>query len=91
MRNKMAISTQEYIKRRKDRAVASILGYSEREIYRFLSNDQKSEFRQTVLDSLGSFYDAILDFVRADDGIRNDAVFELLERIDKHLVGQSSN
>jgi hypothetical protein len=71
----MGVPVRDFLKRRRDRAVGSILGYAEREIFKDLSIEQREGLRRVVLD---------------EDGIRNDYLVELLERIDKRLPRQAS-
>jgi hypothetical protein len=39
-----------------------------------------------VLDAMNGYHDSVLDLVKAEDGIRNDAVIDLLERIDQKVT-----
>ena len=79
----MGVPVKDFLKRRRDRAVGSILGYSEREIFDSLTDEQRIGLRKVVLDALNGYHDSVLDLVKAEDGVRNDRVIELLERIDR--------
>ena len=83
----MSVPVRDFLKRRRDRAVGSILGYAEREIFKDLSIEQREGLRRVVLDAANGYHDSVLDLVKAEDGIRNDAVVELLERIDRNTSG----
>ena len=81
----MSVPVRDFLKRRRDRALGSILGYAEREIFRSLSDEQKAGLRSVVLDALNTYHDTVLDLVKAEDGMRNDHVVELLERMGNDL------
>lgn len=85
----MGVPVRDFLKRRRDRAVGSILGYAEREIFKDLSIEQREGLRRVVLDAANGYHDSVLDLVKAEDGIRNDRVVELLERIDQRTSRQS--
>lgn len=82
----MGVPVRDFLKRRRDRAVGSILGFAEREIFESLSTQQRERLRQTVLDALNGYHDSVLDLVKAEDGVRNDVVIEILERVDRNLT-----
>lgn len=81
----MSVPVRDFLKRRRDRAVGSILGYAEREIFRDLSTEQRDKLRSVVLDALNGYHDSVLDLVKAEDGVRNDVVVEILERIEARV------
>jgi hypothetical protein len=83
----MSVPVRDFLKRRRDRAVGSILGFAEREIFEDLSKEQREALRRTVLDALNGYHDSVLDLVKAEDGVRNDVVIELLERLDRNIEG----
>lgn len=84
----MGVPVRDFLKRRRDRAVGSILGYAEREIFSELSAEQRAGLRQVVLDALNGYHDSVLDLVKAEDGVRNDRVVELLEALDTRMRRQ---
>lgn len=81
----MGVPVRDFLKRRRDRAVGSILGYAEREVFQSLSAEQRAGLRQVVLDAMNGYHDSVLDLVKAEDGVRNDRVIELLEQLDRHV------
>lgn len=85
----MSVPVRNFLKNRRDRAVGSILGWSEREIFASLSDAQCKAFRAIVLDALNSYHDSVLDLVKAEDGTRNDAVIEVLERLERQVATQN--
>lgn len=78
----MGVPVTEYLKNRRNRAVGTILGHIEREVYPKLTQAQRDQLRQVVIDAANSYHDSVLDLVKAEDGVRNEVVIELLERID---------
>jgi hypothetical protein len=81
----MGVPVRDFLKRRRDRAVGSILGFAERELFRDLSTEQREKLRSVVLDALNGYHDSVLDLVKAEDGVRNDVVIEILERIEREM------
>lgn len=66
------------------RCLASILGGAENAPWwGRLSREEQLAYRQKVIDALGVFYDLVRDVIKVsdDDGLRNDHVVELIERI----------
>lgn len=86
----MSVPVRDFLKRRRDRAVGSILGYAEREIFKDLTAEQREKLRQVVLDSLNGYHDSVLDLVKAEDGVRNDKVIELLENLDRKITRRTA-
>lgn len=82
----MSVAVKDFLKARRDRALGSIMGFAEREIYPKLSQQEKIAFRNLVLDSLNSYHDSVLDLVKSDTGtVRNEELVQMLERLDQHL------
>lgn len=85
----MSVPVRNFLKNRRDRTVGSILGWVEREIFQDLSEAQRVQLRQVVLDSINSYHDSVLDLVKAEDGMRNDAVVDALDRLEQRITNQS--
>lgn len=82
----MSVAVKDFLKARRDRALGSIMGFAEREIYPKLNTQEKAAFRNLVLDSLNSYHDSVLDLVKSDQGtVRNEELVQMLERLDQHL------
>ena len=79
----MGVPVRDFLKNRRDRALGTVLGYAEREVYPGLTQAQRDAFRRVTLDALNGYHDAVLDLVKAESGVRNDEVVELLTRIDQ--------
>lgn len=84
----MSVPVRNFLKNRRDRAVGSILGWAEREIFSKLTDEERRAFRSVVLDATNGYHDSVLDLMKAEDGTRNDVVIELLERLDRRLDNQ---
>jgi hypothetical protein len=83
----MSVAVKDFLKARRDRALGSIMGFAEREIYPKLSTQEKAAFRNLVLDSLNSYHDSVLDLVKSENGtVRNEELIQMLERLDQHLT-----
>lgn len=82
----MSVPVRDFLKRRRDRAVGSILGYAERELFKDLSVAQREGFRTNVIDAINGYHDSVLDLVKAEDGVRNDVVVEMLEKIEREMT-----
>lgn len=81
----MSVPVRDFLKRRRDRLIGSILGYAERELFETLSKEQREGLRKVVIDATNGYHDSVLDLVKAEDGLRNDEVVALLERVDLHM------
>jgi len=82
----MSIPVKQFLKARRDRALGSILGYAEREIFPKLDQEQQRKFRQLVLDALNSYHDSALDLFKSDVGsLHNDELITLLKAVNERL------
>lgn len=81
----MGVPIRDFLKRRRERAVGTILGYAERELWPSLPEAKRKELRAVVLDAINGYHDSVLDLVNAEDGMRNDRAIELLEQLDRHF------
>lgn len=84
----MGVPVRDFLKHRRDRALGSILGWSEDNIFKDLSAQQREGLRRKVLEALNSYHDSVLDLVKAEDGVRNERVVELLEALNSQLEGR---
>ena len=86
----MGVQVRGYLRARRDRALGTILGYAEREIWSRLSADEQDRFRRTVLDAIQSYHDSTLDLFKAEtDVVRNDQVIALMERLERQMQALS--
>lgn len=86
----MAVQVRDFLKARRDRALGTILGYAEREVWPTLSVDQQRAFRALVIEALNGYHDAVLDLVKSDSGeVRNEEILTLLEDINRTVSNGS--
>lgn len=78
----MSVPVRDFLKARRDRALGSILGYAERELWEGLTPQQRQAFRAVTIDALNGYHDSVLDLVKAENGVRNDEVLDFLSRIE---------
>lgn len=77
----MSIAVRDFLKARRDRALGSILGHAERNVYPELTQEQRRDLRQVVVDALNSYHDSVLDLVKSADGVTNDILVDILEAV----------
>lgn len=88
----MAVQVKDFLKARRDRALGTILGYAEREIWPNLSIEEQRAFRGLVIEALNGYHDAVLDLVKSDTGeVRNEEILSLLEDINRHVTTSNGN
>jgi hypothetical protein len=78
----MSVPIRDFLTNRRNRALGSILGHAEREIFPQLSTAKQETFRTLVRDAINSYHDSVLDLVKAEDGVRNEEVVAALERLE---------
>lgn len=81
----MSVQIRDFLKARRDRAVGTILGYGEREVWPSLTWDEQRAFRAVVLDAINGYHDAVLDLVKSEGEVRNEEIVELLERLERQM------
>jgi hypothetical protein len=81
----VSVPVKEFLKNRRDRALGTILGNAERDVWPKLTRPEQEAFRRVVIDALNSYHDSVLDLVKSEDSSRNDVVLEILEKIDRNL------
>lgn len=82
----VGVPVRNFLMNRRNRAVGSILGWAEVELKPQLSEQKWEQFRRVVLDATNSYHDVVLDLVKSEDGLRNEHLVELLERVDRRLT-----
>jgi hypothetical protein len=81
----VGVPVREFLVARRNRALGSIMGHAERELFPDLPPEKCEAFRTLVRDSINGYHDSILDLVKAEDGVRNDEVVAVLERLERRL------
>lgn len=83
----MAVQVRDFLKARRDRALGTILGYAEREVWPQLPVEEQRAFRALIIEALNGYHDSVLDLVKSDSGdARNEEVIELLEEINRRTA-----
>ena len=71
-----------FLQKRKDRAIASILSFKDRECNEYLPDDVSAELRKVILDEINSFCESAVD---VSNGNVNDLFVEKLDEILNRL------
>lgn len=88
----MGVPVRDFLVNRRNRALGSILGHAEREIFPKLKSPGLEEaFRTLVRDAINSYHDSVLDLVKAEDGVRNDLVIQKLEALETAVRAQRAS
>lgn len=82
----MSVPVRDFLKARRDRALGTILGNAEKDLWPKLTREEREAFRKVVMDALNSYHDSVLDLVKAEDGTRNEEVLVLLQGIDRRFA-----
>lgn len=74
---------RELIMQQRSRCVAGILQHAEQSFYSKLTREEKTAFRQKVLDSVGTYHDLVLDVLKVQrkTNVINEEVIPLLRMI----------
>ena len=84
----------ELLRKRRDRAIAIVLGVKERECDRHLPPEAQARMRKVILDQLNEFYDLCLDVMRSldtGDVTLNSLYLEKLDEIHSATVGNGKH
>lgn len=79
----------ELLAKRRDRAIAIILGVKERECDKFLSKESSAKLRKVVLDQVNESFDLVQDVLRSFDNgdvVLNEDYMRKLDEIHEHVV-----
>ena len=71
---------KEFLGKRRDRAIATILSFKERECDHYLPEDISYDLRKVILDQMNDLVDLAYDLIN-DDIIINDAFLDKLDEI----------
>lgn len=81
---------QSSLTKRKDRAIATLLGFKERELDKHLSAEASSKFRKILLDQMNEYHEVAIDMIRSLEG--GDVMNELyLQKLDEILSEVKKN
>lgn len=79
----------EIIARRRDRAIAALLGLKEREVDEYLPKDVQQKLRKAILDQLNDFHAMVVDVMRSlDNGevVLNEVYMEKLDGLHRDVT-----
>lgn len=82
----------DVIARRRDRAIATLLGVKEREVDRYLPPEVRALLRKAILDQLNDFHSLVVDVMRSlDTGevVLNDLYMEKIDQLHEVVVGRN--
>jgi hypothetical protein len=84
----MSVPIRDFLKARRDRAVGSVMGYAEREIFHSLVPGQQVNFRRVIIEAINGYHDSVLDLMKAEDSttVRNEEVLTTLDRLERIIV-----
>lgn len=85
----MQPSLNELLAKRRDRAIATVLGVKERECDAFLPPESRARLRKVILDQINEVADLALDVIKSlDTGevVLNEAYLERLDAIYAAVV-----
>lgn len=68
-----------FLGKRRDRAIATILSFKERECDNFLPQEVSVSLRKVILDEVNDICDLAFDLIASDDIVWND---EFMDRLD---------
>lgn len=77
------------LERRKNKAIAVVLGYKEREVDEFLPRDVQEKLRKVILDQINDFHGLCMDIYQSLDSgevTLNEYWLELLQDIHGAIV-----
>lgn len=74
------MDNKTFLGKRRDRAIATILGFKEREVDSFLPEDISFALRKTILDQVNEICDLAFDLMASDSVIFNE---EFVNKIDE--------
>lgn len=79
----------DMLAKRRDRAIAVILGVKERECDPYLPAEASARLRKVVLDQLNDFYELTMDLARSfdqGDVVLNDAYLDKIDELHSGVV-----
>lgn len=85
----MKMNSQEFVRKRRDRVLATILSYKEANVDQYLPNQKaRDDLRRVILNNVNDFNDLVLDILKADPEptmMENDLYMAALARIEALL------
>lgn len=81
----------DIVARRRDRAIASLLGIKEREVDQYLPADVKARLRKAILDQINDLYGLFVDVMKSYDTddetvVLNELYLQKLDEVHRTVV-----
>lgn len=81
------MDNKTFLKKRRDRAIATVLSFKEREADEYLPYDVAQRLRKEILDQINEVCDMALDLISESDVVWNEEFFarfdNLCEKVDQ--------
>lgn len=90
----MQTAMADMLAKRRDRAIAIILGVKEREIDTHLPKEAQAKLRKVILDQVNDLYDVALELLKSldhEDSVVNELWLEKLDAIYVAVVGSNGH
>lgn len=85
----------DLVARRRDRAIAVLLGIKEREVDQYLPPDVKARLRKAILDQLNDYTTLVLDVLRSltndNTVVLNELYMQKLDEIHHSVMASNGN
>lgn len=81
------MQSQEFVRKRRDRVLATILSYKENNVDQHLPTQKaRDDLRRVILNNVNDFNDLVLDILKAEPEVEiNQLYIEALARIETRL------
>jgi hypothetical protein len=82
----------DILARRRDRAIAVLLGVKEKEVDQYLPAEVRLRLRKAILDQLNEFHSMVIDVMRSlDNGevVLNELYLEKIDQLHEVVVGRN--
>ena len=79
-----------FLGKRRDRAIATILGYKEKEVDEFLPDSISFGLRKIILDQINEICDLAFDLMASDSVIFNEEFVSKIEEIHFYVKNELS-
>lgn len=85
----------DIVARRRDRAIAVLLGIKEREVDQYLPPEVKARLRKAILDQLNDFHGLVVDVLRSltsdETVVLNELYMQKIDELHDRVVSTNGN
>ena len=85
----MSVDPTEFVRKRRDRVLATILSYKEENIDQYLPPELRQQLRRVIMSNINDFNDLVLDMLKATEAEPvtewNTLYFAQLSRIENGI------